>query len=246
MPLPREIIGNGPQVVVLHGGPGLSHHYLLPQFAALADQFQLVLYDQRTDGTPTWQNHVADLETLRGELGSEKLRLCGYSWGGLLALLYALEHPSAVDQLALCSPAPPVYIYRAEMQEIMRQRLARADAIGLVGFPRAVAGYFANPELAEELTPFRVKTRAEQSVLKSLGNYDLRPRLSEIQCPVLAVHGTEDPIPIRFTEELVRLLPKARLVRLNGCGHVPYIECAEPFFEALRAFLGDNMWHRFH
>src|SRR5262249_31589923 len=143
------------------------------------------------------------------------------------------------DRLALCSPAPPVFGYRDEMQKTMRDRLAGADALGLTGFARAVAGYFANPELARQLTPFHVKTRDEQSVHRSLGRYDLRPRLGEVRCPVLALHGTEDPIPIRYTEELVRLLPNARLVRLEGCGHVPYIECAEPFFGALRAFLGD-------
>jgi pimeloyl-ACP methyl ester carboxylesterase len=236
-------LGEGPTVVVLHGGPGLSHHYLLPQFGALAEGLELLLYDQRLAGTPTWRDHVADLESLRSELGLGALRLCGYSWGGLLALLYALEHPGRVERLALCSPAPPVHGYRDEMQAIMRERLGRADALGLSGFARAVAGYFADPRRARELTPFRVQTRAESSVHASLGDYDLRPRLGEIRCPVLALHGTADPIPIRYTEELVRLLPDARLVRLEGCGHVPYIECPEPFFKALRAFLQGNMWH---
>src|SRR5947207_2606282 len=82
---------------------------------------------------------------------------------------------------------------------------------------------------------------ADQSVHESLGDYDLRPRLAEINCPALVLHGTEDPIPFRYAEELARLLPNARLVRLDGCGHVPYIECPEPFFAALRAFLDDNM-----
>ena len=233
-------MGAGPTVVVLHGGPGLSHEYLLPQFGVLADQLRLVFYDQRSEGEPTWRDHVADLESLRAELGIEKLRLCGYSWGGLLAILYALEHPNRLDRIALCSPAPPVSGYQKEMRKTMREREIRAEQMGITGFPRAVAGYFADLQRARELTPFRVRTRAQESVHASLGDYDLRSELGSIDCPVLALHGTADPIPIRYTEELVRLLPNARLVRLEGCGHVPYIECAEPFFRELRAFLADN------
>ncbi|MGH7621135.1 MAG: alpha/beta fold hydrolase, partial [Gemmatimonadaceae bacterium] len=87
-----------PPLVVLHGGPGASHDYLLPQMLALADDYRLVFYDQRGGGrsrsddrTPiTWRTHVEDLAALVRELGVEPLTLVGYSWGGLLSLLYAI------------------------------------------------------------------------------------------------------------------------------------------------------------
>src|SRR2546427_2466230 len=94
--------GDGPPVVVLHGGPGAHHDYLLPQYDLLARGRTLLYYDQRGGGqspvsreTPVgWREHVADLEALRRQWGGalERLTLLGYSWGGLLALLYLLEH----------------------------------------------------------------------------------------------------------------------------------------------------------
>jgi proline iminopeptidase len=107
-------VSSGPPTVVLHGGPGAHHDYLLPGFDALARGRELIYYDQRGGGrsavpreTPVgWREHVADLEALRQAWGLEQLTLAGYSWGGLLALLYATEHPKRVSRLALVSPAP--------------------------------------------------------------------------------------------------------------------------------------------
>ena len=108
-----------PVLLVLHGGPGAHHDYLLPQFLDLADDYELVFYDQRGGGQSktddrepiTWQTHVLDLVQVVGELGIDPLSLVGYSWGGLLALLFAIEaaahrtthHPS---RLVLIDPAP--------------------------------------------------------------------------------------------------------------------------------------------
>src|SRR3954469_21984813 len=88
-----------PVLLVLHGGPGAHHDYLLPQLLDLSDAYELVFYDQRGGGqsktddrTPiTWQTHVADLDAVVGELGIDPLSLVGYSWGGLLSLLFAIE-----------------------------------------------------------------------------------------------------------------------------------------------------------
>src|SRR5437773_10573889 len=108
-------VGNGPPVVVLHGGPGAHHDYLLPQYDHLAEGGRALLYyDQRGGGrSPVprdipvgWREHVVDLEALRGHWVLDHLTVIGYSWGGLLALLYALEHPDRIARLALVSSAP--------------------------------------------------------------------------------------------------------------------------------------------
>src|SRR4051812_11223322 len=88
-----------PRLLLLHGGPGADHAYLLPQLLELATDHELVLYDQRGGGqsktddrTPiTWRTHVEDLDAIVGELAIDPLVIVGYSWGALLALLFSIE-----------------------------------------------------------------------------------------------------------------------------------------------------------
>src|SRR6184192_4979383 len=126
-------VGQGPPVVVLHGGPGAHHDYLLPQYDHLAEGGRALLYyDQRGGGrSPVprdvpvgWREHVADLETLRDHWELDRLTLLGYSWGGLLAVLYALEHPDRVGRLALVAPAPLTARWREEFERRLSARLA--------------------------------------------------------------------------------------------------------------------------
>ena len=104
-------------------------------------------------------------------------------------------------------------------------------------FALAVAGYFVDPRRALELTPFRVQQRLEEAIWRSLADYDLRPQLPKLRgVPALIVHGVQDVIPLASAEETAALMG-AQLVRLDGCGHVPYIEAARPLLAAVDEFL---------
>ena len=258
-------VGRGQPVVVLHGGPGAHHEYLLPQFDALAHDRELIYYDQRGGGrSPVardvpvgWVEQVADLEALRVHLGLDRLTLAGYSWGGLLALLYALGHRDSVERLALVSPAPTWRAARDSFEQRFAQRnldpafqdeRRRLRESGLRErdpeafqqriFELSVAPYFFDPERARSLTPFRVTGRTQQEVWASLGDYDLRPRLGELRgIPALAMHGENDPIPIDAARTAAELIG-AEFHPLPRCGHVPYIEAQETFTSLLDAFLG--------
>jgi proline iminopeptidase len=254
-------VGQGSPAVVLHGGPGAHHDYLLPGFDALADGRELIYYDQRGGGrSPVardvavgWTEHVADLEALRTTWGLERLTLAGYSWGGLLALLYAVSHPGRVGRLALVSPAPAWRAAREQFegafarrnldpafQEARRQLresgLRERDPAAFQQriFELSVAPYFFDPERARELTPFRVTGRTQQEVWQSLGDFDLRPRLPELRgIPALVLHGKEDAIPIEAARTAAGLIG-AEFHALPRCGHVPYVEA----FEAFRTLVG--------
>ena len=256
-------IGSGPPAVVLHGGPGAHHDYLLPGFDALADGRELIYYDQRGGGrsavpreTPVgWREQVADLEDLRKQWGLERLALVGYSWGALLALLYAVEFPDRVSHLALVSPAPAWRDARNEFErrfaernlapELQQQRAALRES-GLREqdpdryaqrlFELSVAPYFSDPARARDLTPFRVTGRTQQEVWASLGDYDLRPSLSRLSIPSIILHGEDDPIPIETSAAVARLLG-AELHRLPRSGHVPYVEAFDEFVRLLDGFL---------
>lgn len=206
-----------------------------------------------------WREHVADLDALRAALGLERLTLCGYSWGGLLAVLYLLEHPERVERLALVSPASITAGLRDEFERRFAERMSAPEIVrareelrssGLRqrdsaayqrrAFELSVAGYFRDFADAKLLTPFRVTARTQQAVWSSLGDYDLRPKLRVLSSPVppppsLIVHGTFDPIPIEGSRELAELL-SAKLVELP-VGHCPHVEATEEFVAALDGFL---------
>jgi proline iminopeptidase len=256
-------IGRGPPTVVLHGGPGAHHDYLLPNFDALAHDRALIYYDQRGGGrSPVpreipvgWREHVLDLEALRQAWGREQLTLAGYSWGGLLALLYAIEFPNRVERLALVSPAPAWREARIEFErrfaernlapELQRQRAALRES-GLRGrdpseyaqrlFELSVAPYFSDPARARDLTPFRVTGRTQQEVWATLGDYDLRPAISRLAIPALVLHGEDDPIPLKTAETVARLLG-AEFRTLPRSGHVPYVEALDEFVRLMDGFL---------
>lgn len=243
---------------MLHGGPGAHHDYLLPQYDRLAVRRELFYYDQRGGGqspvpreTPVgWREHVADLETIRVSLGIDRLTVCGYSWGGLLALLYLIEHPQHVERLALVSPASPTATYRRQFDEEFARRMAAPEIVKAReelrasgvrdpkrAFELSVAGYFRDFRDAKNLTPFRVTARTQQAVWDSLGEYDLRDRLRALRptTHALILHGTFDPIPIAGSREIAETLG-ANLVELP-VGHCPHVEATEEFVRTLDDFL---------
>ncbi len=261
---------DAPPLLVLHGGPGASHDYLLPQMLDLAGDYRLIFYDQRGGGQSktadhapvTWQTQVADVDAVIQEFSLDAATIVGYSWGGLLAMLFAIESAagrtkSRVAKLVLLDPAPVNAELRREFEAEfarrqntdtvtrLREELAASglrksdpDAHRQRAFELSVAGYFADPTAAHDLTPFRVMARIQDSVWESLGNYDLtrRKQLDSVHVPALVVHGRQDPIPLESSELVARAL-HAPLVVIDGAGHVPYVEQPAEMFAAIRSFL---------
>lgn len=259
------------KVLVLHGGPGAHHDYLLPQFLRLAERYRLIFYDQRGGGRSrdtgpgevTWQHHVQDLTHVVRELHVEPLTIIGYSWGALLALLYTVEahrHTSlpAPQRLVLVDPAPLSRPYRqlfddefarrqrSEAIRELREDLAGsglrdtdADAWRQRQFEVGVAAYFAEPEAAKLLTPFRVTAKVQQSVWHSLGDYDIIADLANLHVPAFFVHGRYDPIPLESTERAAGAM-RARLLVLEASGHVPYVEQPGALFSAIEQYLAET------
>jgi proline iminopeptidase len=262
--------GGSDRLLVLHGGPGAHHDYLLPQFLRLAQRRDVVFYDQRGAGRSrdagpdpvTWQVLVDDLAHVIRELQLQPLTMVGYSWGALLALLYALEAHrhvglTAPARLVLVDPAPLSRPHREAFEEEfarrqrsealreLREDLAASglresdpDAWRQRQFELGVAPYFTDPASARELTPFRVTQKVQQSVWQSLGDYDLLAGLESLHVPALFIHGRNDPIPMVSTADAARAM-RARLLVLERSGHVPYVEQPDALFVAIEQFLDE-------
>jgi proline iminopeptidase len=104
----REL-GEGLPIAVLHGGPDFDHTYLLPQLDLLADYFRLIYYDQRGRGRSadhvradevTIESEIADLDALREHFQLSSIAALGHSWGGVLAMEYAIRRPECMRSMS--------------------------------------------------------------------------------------------------------------------------------------------------
>ena len=260
------------RILLLHGGPGAHHDYLLPQMLHLAKRYNVILYDQRGGGKSrsddkehvTCKTHVMDLHAVIREFGIGSPSIVAYSFGGMIALLYAIEaqkHDSmkGPSRLALIDTAPVRMEYRTQFEaeflrrqngmEIrrLREELAASDLrktdpaeYKQRTFELAVAPYFADPSKARNLTPFRVTGRVQTSTWDSLGpEYDLLHDLKPMGFPTMFIHGRDDPIPAASSIEGAKVM-EAELVLLDDCGHVPYVEQPGQLFAALDRFLAST------
>jgi proline iminopeptidase len=250
------------RVLVLHGGPGADQRFLLPQMLHLAERFDTVFYDQRgggrspASGDIDWRMHVEDLGAVVRELGlGPEPTIVGFSWGAVLTLLAAGHDVVRPRRMVLIDPAPITRAYRTEFEaEFARRqndplvtarraalqasdlRLRDPDAYREQAFALSVAGYFADPARARDLTPFRVMGRVQQSVWASLGDYDIRALLPAVHGPALVIHGRQDPVPLASSEDVAAGL-HAKLVIIDDCGHCPYVEQPAATFAAIDEFL---------
>lgn len=270
---PLYWVAYGPEdadrLLVLHGGPGADHAYLLPQMLHLAEKYNVIFYDQRGGGKSksdehhpvTIDTHVTDLDAIVKEFDIDAPSIVAYSFGAMIALYYCLEAEQSPAirkpaRLALIDPAPlrrdwrKMFedefarrqngdVIRGMREELVASNLRETDpaAYRQRTFELAVAGYFADPRKARDLTPFRITGRVQQSVWESIGSdYDLLSRLSPMGLPVFIIHGRDDPIPVASSIEGAKAMD-AQLVLLDDCGHVPYVEQPGQLFAALDEFL---------
>lgn len=272
----QRVVGSGPPLIILHGGPDFDHTYLLPELDRLADVFRLIYYDQRGRGQSaasvqpeeiTLQSEVEDLEALRQSLHLDSVSLLGHSWGALLALEYALQHPQRVTHLILLNPAP---VSRADYLLLRESRITNsaADIAQLrqlaqqpayrAGDPEAVAEYYrvhfhaALPN-AEHLERIVTRLRASftrAGILKARAiekrllaetwlapEYDLLARLDSLSIRTLIIRGEFEFIPLECAAHIAEALPNAQLITLKDCGHFSYLEQPEAVQTTLNAFL---------
>lgn len=151
-----RVVGKGQPVIVLHGGPDFDHSYLLPDLDRLSNQFRLIYYDQRGRGKSaenvnpndvTLLSDLDDLDRVRQHFGLSSVALLGHSWGAVLALEYALRHPTRVSRLILMNPAPVSAVDLAAFRKIYveklgadtdRQQTIKASSAYQAGDPDAV------------------------------------------------------------------------------------------------------------
>jgi proline iminopeptidase len=258
--------GSGLTLVCVHGGPGMSDHRGYARWLApLASDHQLVFYDLRgcgqsgdaPDDSYSHGDFVADLDALRAHLGVERMALLGTSYGGFIALEYAVRHQERLSHLILADTAPSHDHHERAVENALNSGLPGIDTVMLDQlfsgkirdndhFRAAYAAIQplysvrANPEAdAKRLAAMVFRYRTHNFAFsKNLPGYDLRPRLREIQVPTLVLCGRHDWItPLDQSEYIAQHMPRAQLVVFDHSGHGPMSEENEAYLAAVRAFL---------
>ncbi|HLX11802.1 MAG TPA: alpha/beta fold hydrolase, partial [Bacteroidota bacterium] len=134
-----ETIGEGTPILILHGGPGLNHSYFLPQMAGLAKNHKLIFFDQRATGKSSMKldtsavnlkNCLGDIEGLRKAFKLGKMNLMGHSFGGLLAMEYAMKYPKNLRSLTLVCTSAPSSALRMKAFMNMQSKQSPEDSAG--------------------------------------------------------------------------------------------------------------------
>jgi len=266
-----KVMGKGDPLIVIHGGPGANHNYLLPQLASLADDHLVVFYDQRGCGqslgeidkeTITLSNFMHDIEDIRRAFNFDKISLYGHSWGGFLAMHYAIAYPEVVEKLILSNPVAASSEERSLFLEEYKHRTApyqaelsriRATQEFQAGDPETVERYFRihfrsyfycqdKVDLLNLQTPrscslngAKIHRWVEENIYGS--PYNLHAELKTLNIPTLVIHGDFDPIPAITAQRIHESIPGSKYVLLKGCGHFPFVERQEEYLNCLRGFL---------
>jgi len=257
--------GTGQAFVTFHGGPGMSGgRGNWEAFSPLADAYRVVAYDHRgcagSDSVPPYGHAqwVADAEALRQALDLGPIVLYGISYGGFLALEYALAHPENLRALILSDTAASSKYHEIakhnaltskpgiDVETLDRLFSGRVrdddDFRAAFGLIQSLYRVTPDPEAEREALariPFRYETH-NWAFAKSQPNYDVTARLGEIRVPTLVTVGRHDWItPVAAAEEIAAGIPGARLTVFEHSGHGPQVEEHDLYLETVRRFLDE-------
>jgi proline iminopeptidase len=263
-----DVVGHGHPLVLMHGGPGLDH-WSLQSFRQCADQFTVIFYDHRCNGrsngapvsSMTWENLTADADALRQRLGFDRWAVLGHSFGGHVALEYALRYPDKVSHLVLLDSAGDSRWSQQNAADLLAQRGYSPKKVELVRrwfngeftprqfLPialRIMGAYSYRPSrrllLHETIHGgWRAKMRPEAQIFgfrHLLKGWTVVDRLSEITVPTLVMAGQGDFVfPPEAQRELEAGIPHARLQLIDRAGHNPQDEQTAQVMQAVRGFL---------
>lgn len=264
---------NGHTVFCLNGGPGLPCDYLRDSHAVLVEHgFDVVSYDQLGTGRSdkpeeqslwTIERYMKEVEIVRAALGLGKVHLLGHSWGGWLAIEYAITFPQYLHTLILQSTAADIPLLTSEME---RLRSALGHETSTMMRRYEAEGDFGNPEYRAAITlldrrhvcrlaeipPAYQRSREGQNraiytqmqgpnefhYIGNLRNWSRAADLVEVKVPALVTAGAYDEItPVCARNIAENIAGPAEVRVFANSSHHPHFEEPDAFFEVLSGFL---------
>jgi proline iminopeptidase len=267
-------IGDGAvKVLLLHGGPGFSHDYLEAMESFLPQAgIEMYYYDQLGCGNSdhpedpslwTLPRYMAELEEVRKGLGLDKFVLYGHSWGGLLAIEYALRHQRHLRGLVISNMTAGIQSVLRHLETIKRRlpttvlaQLEELESRGAYDTPayEEIMMTYLYPQVICRIQPWpeavvrafgrvnkkiynQMQGASEFVINGNLKGWERWDRLPEIKVPTLAlgaVHDEMDPADIR---KMASLLPQGQAEICATGSHLSMWDAQADYFSYLMTFL---------
>jgi len=258
-------------LLCLHGGPGTPHDYMEPLARMVESGRQVIFYDQlgcgrsdRPDKPDLWtiDTFLDELRTVRQHLGLDRVHMLGSSWGGMLAMEYALTQPDGLASLILAGAPASIPLWIAEADRL-REDLP-ADIQALLRHHEA-AGTTDAPEYQDAMMVFYRKhvcrldpwpdyvSRAfdtmglqvystmygpsEFHATGTLKDWDITHRLPEIPTPTLITSGRYDEATPTVVGAVNDGIPNSEWVLFEQSSHMPFVEEPNTYIQVLGEFL---------
>lgn len=260
-------------LLLLHGGPGCPSDYLESVEAMAGTGRRVIRYDQLGCGNSdhphkpemyTVKLYVEELDDIRKALGLERIHLLGQSWGGMLAMEYAVTQPRGLESLIISdSPASmrqwvaEANRLRGELPPDVQANLLKHEQAGttedpeyveatvvfyarhvcrVVPFPDAVMRSFEKLQ-ADPDVYHTMNGPSEFHVIGTLKDWDIRPRLGEIRVPTLIISGRYDEATPLIAETVHKGICGSEWVLFEESSHLPNAEEPARFMAVVADFL---------
>ncbi|HEX9131566.1 MAG TPA: proline iminopeptidase-family hydrolase [Ktedonobacteraceae bacterium] len=257
-------------LLALHGGPGVPHDYIENLADLASDTRRVILYDQlgcghsdKPDDTSLWRvdRFVEELGIVRRELGLDQVHLLGQSWGGMLAIEYALTQPQGLISLILASTLSSMSMWVAEANRLRNElppevqaTLLRHETAGTTDDPeylQAMMVFYQRHVIRVVPMPDQVKRALDQvgqvyytmngpsefHVIGTIKDWDRTDRLSEIHVPTLITSGRYDESTPLINEVLHKGIAGSEWVLFEQSSHMAHVEERELYLSTVKAFI---------
>ncbi|MFY0591101.1 alpha/beta fold hydrolase [Roseivirga sp.] len=265
-----KTMGEGEPLIVIHGGPVLDHSYLLPHLEPLAQDYQLIFYDQRASGrssveidsaSMSMSGFMEDVELIRKALQLDKINLLAHSWGGLIAMNYAIKYDQNLNHLILSnSIAPNVADWQAENAVVaqnidpeIQNKLNNIVSSGLLRTedPREYINEMMtlsyHVQMYDTANLRNLKLYIPQDYMlrnqifgllgPDMNNFDLYTQLASVKTPTLVLYGESEGAVDLHAQKMANSFKHGQLSVIEKSGHFPFIESNKTFLAQVEDFL---------
>ena len=265
--------GNSHKLLALHGGPGGTHDYILPIADLASMDFDVVFYDQFGCGKSDYPKNESDysldyaVEEVEGVrkafFGEGKINLFGNSWGGMLALAYAIKHQDRLKTLTSSSGLSSVPETVREMHRLIslmpdkhKKAIEEHEAKGNYDHPDylAASNYFMRQHLlrmdevppevnrmllmtSERGTYFKMNGPSEFTIIGLIKDIDFTDQLHKIKVPTLITCGKYDEVTPERAETIHKEIRDSKLEIFQESSHLQFWEERDQYMQVLSSFI---------